>query len=217
MIKRLETLTDLVAILAGLSAIVIIATLVSQRVVRNDPDSSDREITSVGVVEEWERYASASHRIGSATAPTTIIEFGDYQCSFCRDWQPHIEAILRKYPDDVAFVFRHFPLSDFSYAAARAAECAGEQGRFWPFHRELLANTNWFAIERFAVTAGVQDMDAFDACLADESPVPSIENDLAAAMELGAQGTPTILVNGVMAYGVVDSLELETAIRRVAP
>lgn len=60
-------------------------------------------------------------------------------------------------------------------------------------------------------------MAAFDACLADESPVPSIENDLAAAMELGAQGTPTILVNGVMAYGVVDSLELETAIRRVAP
>ena len=62
-------------------------------------------------------------------------------------------------------------LSDYSYAAARAAECAGEQGRFWPFHRELLADTNWFAIERFAVTAGIRDMDAFDACLADESPV----------------------------------------------
>ncbi len=60
-------------------------------------------------------------------------------------------------------------------------------------------------------------MAAFDVCLADESPVPSIENDLAAAMGLGAQGTPTIPVNGVMAYGVVDSLELETAIRRVAP
>ena len=60
-------------------------------------------------------------------------------------------------------------------------------------------------------------MATFDVCLADESPVSSIENDVAAATELGAQGTPTILINGVMAYGVVDSLELETAIRRVAP
>lgn len=215
--KRLETLTDIAVILAGLSAVVIVLLLVSQRFMGNGPPTT--EITSVGVVEDWRGYASAGHRVGSATAATTIIEWGDYQCRYCRDWHPHIEAILRKYPDDVAFVFRHFPLDDFSYAAARAAECAGAQGRFWALHRELLGNPNWFgnAIRQFAVTAGIQDMDAFDDCLEDESSVPAIEADLAAAIELGAQGTPTILINGVMSYGVVDSLRLEAVIRTAAP
>jgi len=175
----------------------------------------------VGVVEDWEKYASAGHRVGSATPEVTIIEFGDYQCPYCRDWQPHIDAILRKYPDDVAFVFRHFPLEthNLAYPAARAAECAGEQDRFWPFHRELLGNPDWIgnAMTDFAINAGIQDMDAFEDCLEDESPVPAIDADLAAATELGARGTPTILINGVMSYGVVDSLRLEAAVQRVLP
>ena len=205
-------------ILASLSAAAIAVVLVAQRLIDNVPDTN---ITGVEVVQDWEKYASTGHRVGPATAAITIIEFGDYQCPYCRDWQPHIEAILRKYPDDVAFVFRHFPLEarGLAYAAARAAECAGEQGNFWRYHRELLANPNWLgnAMRQFATKAGVQDMEAFDRCLEDESPVAAIEEDRTAALELGARGTPAILINGVMSYGVVDSLQLEATTNRILP
>ena len=216
MTPRLEKLVDIAVIVAGLSAALIAVLLISQHLVEN---GRNREVTSVGIVEDWEKYASAGRRTGSETAGATIIEFGDYQCPYCRDLQPHIDAILRQFPADVAFVFRHFPLDEVSYAAARAAECAGEQGRFWEFHRELLSNANWFgnAIGQLAAAAGVRDMDAFDECSTDESPVPAIEDDLAAALELGAQGTPTILINGEMSYGVIDSLRLATAIRAAVP
>ena len=218
MTQRLEKLTDVAVILAGLSAAVSAVVLVAQRLPISDPST---EITSVEVVEDWEKYATKGHRIGSATASVTIVEFGDYQCPYCRELQPHVEAILAKYPDDVAFVFRHFPLDagGLSYAAARAAECAGEQGRFWGFHRQLLGNPNWVgsAMRQFATVAGVQDMDAFEGCMDDQSPVPAIEEDLAAALELGAQGTPAILINGTMSYGVVDSLQLQAVVQRILP
>ena len=218
MTQRLEKLADVAVILASLSAAVIAVFLVTQRFRINDPGT---EITSVQVVEDWEKYANTGHRIGPATAAITVVEFGDYQCPYCRDWQPHIESILRKYPGDVAFVFRHFPLErgGLAYAAARAAECAGEQGRFWEFHRELLANPNWIgnAMRQFATAAGVEDNEAFDSCLEDQSPVAAIEEDRAAALELGAQGTPAILINGVMSYGVVDSLQLEATVQRILP
>ena len=217
---RLERLSDFAAILASLSAMVIVALLVSQRFIASEPSAETVSVADV-VVENWEEYASAGHRIGATTPAITIIEFGDYQCAYCREWQPHIEAILRKYPDDVAFVYRHFPLEShaLAYPAARAAECAGEQGRFWPFHRQLLGNSDWIgnAMTNFAISAGIQDMNAFEECLDDESPVPAIDDDLAAAMEVGAPGTPAILINGVMSFGVVDSLRLEAAVQRVLP
>lgn len=218
MTQKLKTLADIAVIVASLSAAAIVVLLFSQRFIGSRPGT---ESASAEVIDDWEQYASTGHRIGSETPAVTIVEFGDYQCPYCREWQPHIEAMLRKYPDDVAFVYRHFPLAvhDLAYSAARAAECAGKQGRFWPFHREILGDPNWLgdAIKQFAVTAGVQDMAVFDDCLADESPVPAIEEDLAAAMKLGARGTPTILINGVMSYGVVDSIRLETAIQQAIP
>lgn len=57
----------------------------------------------------------------------------------------------------------------------------------------------------------------FDDCLAEDLPVPAIDEDLTAARELGVRGTPAILVNGVMSYGVVDSLELKTLIDQAIP
>ena len=77
---------------------------------------------------------------GPATAPVTIVEFLDYQCPYCHRAQAVVDEVLQQYEGKVRFVHRDFPLDGHAEAvpAARAARCAGEQGKFWEYHRSLL-------------------------------------------------------------------------------
>jgi protein-disulfide isomerase len=163
-------------------------------------------------VPAWERFAEGGHSLGPSNAPITIIEFGDYECPACRQTESHLEAVRRKYSTQLRFVYRHWPLPyhQYAYKVARAAECAAHQGRFWEYHRELFRDENWIgdAIVRFAENAGVQDLALFRACFEEEGPVPAIEGDIAAALEVGGYGTPTIVVNGLLIRSNVDSLSL---------
>lgn len=105
----------------------------------------------------------------------TIIEFGDYQCPYCRASEAHLEAIRREYGNDVSLVYRHFPLSGHgsAYSAARAAECAGKQDRFWEFHELLYSTTGWIedtsegGLAGLAEQTGVVSVEQFTRCLAD--------------------------------------------------
>src|SRR5207247_3598082 len=77
--------------------------------------------------------------LGPAGAPVTIVEYLDYQCPFCQRVQGVVDDVMSRYPGQVRFVHREFLLGKpRSLAAARAARCAGEQGRFWEYHRDLL-------------------------------------------------------------------------------
>lgn len=100
-------------------------------------------------------------RIGPPDAPVTILEFGGYECPFCRDFSRVIEALLSEHADEVAFVFRHLPFEHqaHGYRAARFAECAAEQDRFQEAHG-LLNRLNDFGDldpTRFGQEAGVGD------------------------------------------------------------
>ncbi len=87
--------------------------------------------------------------LGLQDAPVTIIEFSDYQCPYCqRFWAQTLPQIKREYIDTgkVKFVYRDFPILGLGHAyaqkAAEAAECAGDQGKFWEFHDLLFENQN---------------------------------------------------------------------------
>ena len=83
------------------------------------------------------------HVLGPATAPVTLIEYGDYECPYCRAAQPILKQIKEIMGDDLRLAYRHFPLSQIhphAYQAAEAAEAAGAQGRFWEMHDLLFAN-----------------------------------------------------------------------------
>jgi protein-disulfide isomerase len=90
------------------------------------------------------------HVQGASSAPVTIVEYSDFQCPYCARYStetyPEIKA---QYIDTgkVRYMFRHFPLSFHSEAelAAQAAECAGEQGKFWEMHDTLFANQSEWA------------------------------------------------------------------------
>ncbi|MEX2376129.1 MAG: thioredoxin domain-containing protein [Dehalococcoidia bacterium] len=206
-------LVDIATVLAALSA-VLIAGIVTARQFNLGPPAEGR---SVGFVENWRGYTETSHRLGPDDARITIVEWGDYECPFCRSSAPHLSRAARRNPD-LAVVYRHLPLPGHmvAYPAAIAAECAGNQGRFWEYHDLLYSNDSWQsnqgrgtgAFEELAVLAGVQDLPVFLACIEEEAPAERISQDIAAASELALRSTPSFLVNGEKFIGAMDSTRL---------
>lgn len=142
--------------------------------------------------------------IGPADAPITIIEFGDFRCTYCkRFFDETLYPLLDAYEGQVHFVFRDFPiLGPDSIQAALAAECADDQGRFWVFHDRLYADQ---ILTRDAflqhATELEMDVDTFTTCLDDEVHQAEIETDYVAASQLGVGGTPTFFINGKILIG----------------
>jgi len=144
--------------------------------------------------------------LGPDDAPVTIIEFSDYQCPFCRRAAPVIQQVLEKYPSQVRFVFRNYPLErihPLARGAAEAAACAGEQGRFWEFHDKLFASGGELdadSLRQYASDLEL-DLDAFQACVDERRFQADIEADLAAGQEAGVAGTPAFFINGIPMKG----------------
>ena len=139
---------------------------------------------------------------GKADAPVTLIEYSDFQCPFCSRAQPLIEALLKKYPDDLRVVYKHFPLS-FHKAArpvAVASMAANAQGRFWEFHDVVFKNTQSLdpaKVNDYAKEAGL-DVEKFSKDL--ETNKVAYEKQVTLDMQQGqaasVRGTPTLYING---------------------
>jgi len=143
--------------------------------------------------------------LGASDAPVTIVEFTDYQCPYCHRAQSTIEQVLSRYEGRVRFVHLDFPLDNHPGAvpAARAARCAGEQGRFWDYHRNLMTRPGPLDEADLTARAKTLELDArsFGRCLASDGHDEAIERDLRHGMELGVSGTPAYFVNGRMVSG----------------
>jgi protein-disulfide isomerase len=169
------------------------------------------------LVEEWEKYLEGGHSRGPATADVTILEFGDYECPFCARFAGVADGILAAFPGRVRFVYRHWPLPNhrFAYPAARAAECAAAQGKFWEVHDMLYAKRDSLGLitfADFAKRAGVADLERFGSCYRSSAPVPSIEAGIRDAQAAGGRGTPTLIVNGVLKRRGLDSIYIESVL-----
>jgi protein-disulfide isomerase len=148
---------------------------------------------------------ASAHSLGPADAPVTIVEFTDYQCPFCQRAQETVEEVLRRYEGKVRFVYRDLPLDMHSraFAASRAARCAGEQGKFWEFHRDLLERPADLSDADLQRRASQLDLkaDAFASCVASDRHDAAIRESLADASRLGVSATPTFFINGRMLSG----------------
>ncbi len=155
---------------------------------------------------------------GRADAPVTIVEFSDYQCPFCKRVEPTVEAVLKKYPDQVRFVFRHFPLEQIhprARPAAEAALCAHDQGKFWEFHEKVFAGEKLEEVNlvEYATAVGL-DADKFKACIAERKFKDQVDADMKAGREAGVSGTPAFFVNGIMMSGAKPVEEFAEVIER---
>lgn len=149
--------------------------------------------------------AQDDHVRGPVAAKVTLIEYGDYQCPPCRNSASAIERLLAEYPRDLRFVYRHFPTRRHrnAIAAARAAEAAEAQGRFWEMHAVLFANQQqWYGAgapqELFLQYARELRFD--EARFRTSSTAEPLERRIRKShergREMGVRGAPAFFLNG---------------------
>jgi protein-disulfide isomerase len=161
------------------------------------------------------------HVLGPTEARVTLVEYGDYECPHCGAVHPVIEAARKAFGGNLRFAFRHFPLRSshpHALAAAKAAEAAGEQGRFWDMHHRLYQRQTQLEEEdllRHARKIGL-DVARFERELAARTHEVRIREDLASAAQSGAGGTPSLFINGELHQGSLDRDEVFAALARAA-
>jgi protein-disulfide isomerase len=143
---------------------------------------------------------------GPKDAAVTIIEFSDFECPYCRRVQPTLKRLLKDYEGQVRLVYRDFPLNIHKHAqkAAEAAQCAGEQDHFWPYHDKLFEQTALSPsdLKKYAGELGL-DMDKFTACLDSGKYTQEVAHDMKDGQAAGVNSTPSFFVNGQPLSGAV--------------
>lgn len=143
--------------------------------------------------------------IGNPNAPITVLEWGDYQCTFCfRFHESSLNILLSEYVDTgrVKLVFKDFPLNGpDSILAAEASYCAEDQGKYWEYHDELYTNwggerTGWInhdSLNKFAKSVEL-DLEQFVFCLTDHKYLQKVLELEKFGREIGIDATPSFLI-----------------------
>lgn len=185
--------------------------------------SAQNSDTAPQQVKRYDVPVANNPTLGSTSAPITLIEFSDYQCPYCKQWYDQVWPQLKaKYGDKIRFVYRDFPLESIhpqAFPAAEAANCAGEQNKYWDYHNLLFGGNKDLGdatYTDYAQQVGL-DMVAFQKCLSEHRYQPAIQDNLNYATGLGVRSTPTFFINGLAVVGAqpfsvfdqIISLELE--------
>lgn len=163
---------------------------------------------------------------GPDNAPVVIVEFSDFECPYCQQATETLNELLKRYPDEIRFVYKDFPLPNHpnAFKAAEAGHCANDQGKFWPFHDILFERQEALDLESLKTYAGEigLDVDVFSTCLEESQHADSVDEDMSVARSYGTSSTPTLFINGRPVFGampleVFDQIvqeELETLNRQ---
>jgi protein-disulfide isomerase len=202
-----------------------------------DVSRSAEEIEAEAAAKEAARSETLAEAIagdpvrGNPEAPVTIVEYSDFQCPYCARGYQTMEEVLAKYPEDVKFVFQHFPLDSihpWARPAAIATECAGDQKpeAFWTLHDAYFANQgslnagNLIAKSKeFLAESGI-DLAQWETCSSDQSSeaykaaAAKVQADMETGQELGVSGTPGFFVNGEFLNGAVPLAQFEPLIQQ---
>ena len=144
--------------------------------------------------------------LGPANAKVTVIEFSDFECPFCRQWQQEVyPQLMAAYGDKIRFVYRNFPLSGHASAipAAEASLCANEQGKYWEYHDKLFSMElplETASYQKYASDLGL-DTSKFNTCLSTHRYLAKIQADVDFATKLGVDQTPTFFIDGLAVLG----------------
>jgi protein-disulfide isomerase len=154
---------------------------------------------------------SADHITGDATSSVSVIEYGDFECPACGEWEPLVEQLEATYGNRVEFVFRNFPLYQihpFAKIGAQAAEAANLQGKYWQMHNLLYADqAQWTAntsltpaqvvtqfFNGYATSIGL-NVAQFDTDINSAAVVARVQRDIDSGNAAQINHTPTFFVN----------------------
>lgn len=137
---------------------------------------------------------------GDKDAAVTVIEYSDFQCPFCSRFHPTMQQVMKDYDGKVRWVWRHFPLSFHPEAepSAEAAECAGEQGKFWEYGDKLIENQATLGAALYTKLAADLGLNKskFESCLSSDRNIAKVRAQATAGAGAGVTGTPGSFVIG---------------------
>ncbi len=153
---------------------------------------------------------------GEKTAKVTLTEFSDLQCPACKAYEPIVEQAMKDLNGKLKLVYKHFPLPAHKngLAAAKAAEAAGVQGKFWEMHDLLFQKQEeWGVLDAGSVSdkfvayaAGLKlDQDKFKSDLNDSSLEAKIKAEQSEGIDLGVNSTPTFYINNQLVQSAPQS------------
>jgi protein-disulfide isomerase len=144
------------------------------------------------------------------------VAFTDYQCPYCHRAQNTIDQIMTQYAGKVRLVHQDFPLDGHPQAvpAARAARCAGEQGKFWDYYRSLMTTPGDLGETDLAQRAEGLKLDGagFKTCVASDRHDKDIQEGMETGTSLGVTGTPGYFINGRMLTGAQPLAQFQEVI-----
>lgn len=162
--------------------------------------------------------SDADYYVGNKNAKVVLIEYTDFECPFCLKHFETMKKIKDTYGDKIKVVARHFPLSFHVNAekAAEAAECAGEQGKFWPMYDALFAanaakNMSVVQWKNEAKKIGL-NTTKFNECLDSGKYANKIASEIASGSAAGVDGTPATFINGQLVSGALPFEQFKTII-----
>lgn len=148
----------------------------------------------------------STHIKGNTDGKVELVEYSDFQCPACGQFYPYLKDIMDQYGDKIRFEYRHFPLitvHPMAIPAARAAEAADQQGKFWEMHDKLFenqatwtkaSNPNTYFVQ-YAEELGL-NVDQFKSQMNSSIIDDAINKSFEDARSRGFSGTPTFLLNG---------------------
>ena len=172
---------------------------------------------------------TSDHMHGSAKAVVTLIEYGDFECPACSQYEPIIQQLYKTYGDRVQFAFRNFPLYQihpFAMMSAQAAEAAGLQGKYWEMHDILYAKQKEWSTDTSLSTATViskyfdvyaqslgLDVKKFDTDILASAATDKVQSDLALGNKASIDHTPTFFLNGTQIANPQSSADFENVLK----
>jgi protein-disulfide isomerase len=160
--------------------------------------------------------------LGEATAPLTVVLFGDFECPYSRQASLAMRSLAYQYGQRVRYVYKDFPLTDIhvnARLAAEAAACADDQGRFWDMHDRLYQNQVDLSREALLEHARVLNLETgrFIACLDNNLHEDEIMADYQEGLAVGVYGTPTFFLNGQQVNGLIPTDILAGLVEKMTP
>lgn len=202
----------------GVALILVVLVLGIVYIVDNDNQNSNENKSSIVVNEDdWVRG-------DINTAKTVLVEYADFQCPACASYHNLVKSLEEKYPEDLAVVFKHFPLSQIhknALLSSQAAEAAGIQGKFWEMHDMLFENqTEWSDANNakeifigYAKELGLNESQ-FIVDIDSREIKDKISSSYTAGVKMGVNSTPSFFLDGNKIPNPRNFTEFENVVTR---
>ena len=170
---------------------------------------------------EVEPLDEAVDHVRGPAGAHVILEYGDYECPYSRRAYREIQRVEQELGGNLRFAFRHFPLTEIhphAFAAARAAEAAARQGRYWEMHEILYRRQRALGdadLREYASELGL-DLVRFDSDFEGEAVLERIRRDVSSGLASGeVMGTPTLFIDGALHRDGYDASTLQSSLARM--